>query len=281
MKKFLLFLFLSAMFAFSGCVQLETSQKCVVIDAATFNVRVPRDKAPNDWKNRGPRLKKFLQEQQIGIFGVQEAVMIQLKDIETLGYRWVGLGRSVTKEGEYSAIVYDPERFECITWETFWLSDTPDVPGSRSWGNSLPRICTVGKFRDKATRKLFIFANTHLDHKCHPANTKAAELIIKRVNLSDDIPFILTGDFNSRRGSDVINRFSSVLKDAGIIAETKLAGPLNTFHGYHPEKIIRRSPIDFIFVNGSVKVKTFQVVNDCKNGLYASDHFMVKARLSF
>ena len=207
--------------------------------------------------------------------------MVQLKDIETLGYRRVGLGRSETKGGEYSAIIYDPERFQCITWETFWLSDTPEVPGSRSWGNYYPRICTVGQFRDKVTGKLFIFANTHLDHKCEPANRKAVELIIKRVNVRDDIPIILTGDFNSRRGSHVIDRLNSVFKDAGMIAKTTLPGMTFTYNGYHPEKIIRRSPIDFIFVKGGVKVKTFQIINDGKDGLYASDHFMVKAQLSF
>jgi hypothetical protein len=97
MKRFaLLLLPLLAVVMINGCASVDAGEKDAVFTAASFNVRVPRDKAPNDWKNRRVRLLSLLKEQRFDIFGVQEAVSMQIKDIKAAGYAMIGCGRVIS-----------------------------------------------------------------------------------------------------------------------------------------------------------------------------------------
>ena len=62
-------------------------------------------------------------------------------------YNWVGVGRSSKDEQadptcEYNPIFYNPEALKVEASGTFWLSATPDVPGSKMEGAAYPRIVT-------------------------------------------------------------------------------------------------------------------------------------------
>ena len=70
----------------------------------SFNVRVPCDPAPNDWENRKKRVQKDLTTLQYDIFGAQEAVPIQIADMEKAGYRHLGHGRNQDLSGEGTQI---------------------------------------------------------------------------------------------------------------------------------------------------------------------------------
>ena len=278
----LLFLSLFAMLMVSGCSSLNADDTGAVFSAASFNIRIPRDKAPNDWKTRRVRLLSLLKEQKFDIFGVQEAVTLQIKDIKAHGYAMIGCGRDTRRGGEYSAVFYDPNRFTCLESNTFWLSQTPDVPGSMSWKTACPRICTYGLFVDKLSGKKFIFANTHLDHRSQEARERGCRLIFHKLwPLSQKYPLILTGDFNSKPDSVQIVFAGTLFRDARLVAKKRLPGPEMTFHGYKPRTPKRmRVPIDYIFVNKRVNVHTFQVIDDEKNGLHTSDHYPLKAVVS-
>ena len=272
MKK--IFLLLPLLLILCGCCKEN-----ITLTVGSYNVRVPRDKAPNDWKNRGPRLLTILKEQKFDIFGTQETVEKQIKDIKAAGYDMAGVGREANLGGEYSSIFFNPQRIKCLEHHTFWLSETPEKPGSKSWKTACPRICTYGIFQDKVTGKKFVFANTHLDHRSTEAKEKGAVLIAHRLlPLSKKYPFILTGDFNSVPQSSQMIMLNKVFINAESAAAKLLPGPEFTYHGYNPANPkLRRQPIDFIFVNKDVKVSTFQVLNDLVNGLHASDHYPLKA----
>ena len=78
----------------------------------------------------------------------------------------IGVGRNDgIRAGEYAAILYNKERIEPLESGTFWLSDTPGVPGSTSWSNTITRICTWARFSDLQTGKTFFLFNLHLDHR--------------------------------------------------------------------------------------------------------------------
>ncbi len=67
---------------------------------ATFNIRWDN---PNDtgnlWKDRLPHVISLIQFHQIGLFGTQETLVHQLKQInEGLGYLSIGVGRDDGKE---------------------------------------------------------------------------------------------------------------------------------------------------------------------------------------
>lgn len=256
-----------------------------MLKVASYNLRLntSRDLPVNRWKARAPRCLELLKTEKFDIFGTQEAQKCHIETITSIGYKVIGLPRDNSKAPEHSTIFYNPETLELQKTETFWLSETPDVPGSRSWNTACPRICTIGYFTHKASGKKFVFVNTHLDHRSQPARKNGIKLIMTYLRkFKLDYPYILTGDFNARPDSDVYKEIAGFMADARTIAETILPSPKQTFHAYQADPAKRRMslPIDYIFVNNvAVKVKSFQVIDDFKNGLASSDHFPVTATI--
>ena len=255
-----------------------------LIHVATYNVRGPNDRSPNSWRDRLPRMAQTIRENQFELIGTQETLSGPIKDLkEALKFDYFGVGRDKRKGDEHNVIFYDPERFEVISEETFWLSADPTVPGSIAWDSSLPRICTWGLLLDRRTNKRFVIANTHLDHQSAMARIQGINLVLTRLApMIEKYPFILTGDFNSTADDMPVRRVLGVLRDARAVSETDHYGAGDeTFHDFHVNRRDRshRKPIDFIFVNDRVRVLSHGTVNDFRKGLASSDHFPVTAEI--
>lgn len=252
----------------------------------SFNLRCPGDKAPNDWENRAPRLYRDLERIGFEVFGTQETVPEYVKDIcGKLGYKAVGHGRNADKSGESVAVFYDPRRLEVISEETFWLSETPETC-SMSWGSTLPRIATIGVFRDKKSGRAFIFANVHLQHKrMYETQKKQLNVVFERLKAKYDssLPVVLTGDFNSAPSCSAPRLAAEHLRDARLVSAAPATGPQNeTYHGYQadPAKRTHKERIDYIFVSPGITVQEFATVDNFnKNGLASSDHYPISARV--
>jgi len=255
-----------------------------LIRVATYNVRGPNDRSPNSWRDRLPRMVKTIRDNKFDVIGTQETLSGPIKDLkEALKFDCFGVGRDKRKGDEHNVIFYDPERFEVISQETFWLSANPTVPGSIAWDSSLPRICTWGLLVDRRTGKRFVIANTHLDHQSAMARVQGINLVLTRLApMIEQYPFILTGDFNSTADDMPVRRVLGVLRDARTVSETDHYGAGDeTFHDFHVNRRERshRKPIDFIFVNDRVRVLSHGTINDFRNGLASSDHFPVTAEI--
>jgi len=257
------------------------------IKVATFNLRCPLDGGDLSWDKRAPRQAQIIRENHFDLFGTQEPYVYQLNSLQKLlpGFRYVGQGRDDGKEaGEFSAIFYKTDRFELLQHETFVLSLTPQIFGSKSWDAACTRICTWGKFRDRRTRKEFLFANTHLDHVSDLARVESAKMIISRLSRLDaKIPIILVGDFNQNPDSHVYRTITGFLPDSRSLAETPHQGPNYSFMAFGATpvtaKLNREWQIDFIFVSSGVRVLTHQTLDNRVDGHYASDHDPVTAEL--
>ena len=255
-----------------------------LIRVATYNVRGPNDRSPNSWRDRLPRMVKTIRDNKFEVIGTQETLSGPIKDLkEALKFDYFGVGRDKRKGDEHNVIFYDPERFELISQETFWLSADPTVPGSIAWDSSLPRICTWGLLLDRRTNKRFVIANTHLDHQSAMARIQGINLVLTRLApMIEKYPFILTGDFNSTADDMPVRRVLGVLRDSRTVSETDHYGAGDeTFHDFHENRKDRshRKPIDFIFVNNRVRVLSHGTINDFRNGLASSDHFPVTAEI--
>ena len=255
-----------------------------LIRVATYNVRGPNDRSPNSWRDRLPRMVKTIRDNQFEIIGTQETLSGPIKDLaEALKFNYFGVGRDKHKGDEHNVIFYDPERFDVISQETFWLSDDPTTPGSSAWDSGCPRICTWGLLLDRRTNKRFVIANTHLDHRSAMARIQGVNVILTRLApMIERYPFILTGDFNSTADDMPARRVLGVLRNARDVSETDHYGAGDeTFHDFHVNRKDRshRKPIDFIFVNDRVRVLSHGTVNDFRNGLASSDHFPVTAEI--
>ncbi len=186
-----------------------TAQR-IELRVVTFNILHGNAQKNNEsrWENRRELVLNILRENQPDIVGLQEALRFQLDQIrQGFGqYREIGVGRDDGKtQGEYCAILYRLDRFDVDESGTFWLCDTPEVPGSITWGNACTRICTWARFIEKKSRLAFYAFNLHLDHVSQPSREKSVVLLAKRIagRKWPDF-FIVTGDFNAGEDNPAI-----------------------------------------------------------------------------
>jgi endonuclease/exonuclease/phosphatase family metal-dependent hydrolase len=249
---------------------------------ATFNIRTPIDKPPNAWTCRVDRVRALIQRHGFDLMGLQEATAKQIDDLLTDGWAYVGVGRDDGKRGgEASCIFYKKDRFDVRDSGTFWLSETPEVPGSKSWESACPRICTWSRLADRKSGKVFVHFNTHLDHMSPAARTNGMALILKRMpQITQGMPVLLTGDMNAVPESEPIRLALSVLRDSNALSRTPHTGPVATINGFKFHKKATGC-IDYIFVSTGIRVLSHATLDDSENSLYPSDHFPVAADVVF
>ncbi|KAI0059939.1 mannose-6-phosphatase [Artomyces pyxidatus] len=163
------------------------------------------------WSTRRIKVAQRLLSENIVLAGFQEALVRQVTDLaELLGsdFGWVGVGRDDgVAAGEFSPIFYKKSVFELLSNDTFWLSNTPFVAGSKFPGAGSVRIATATHFRVKATGKTFAYINTHLDDQSDDQRRLGASLILWRAHFEaaqagGHSTVLITGDFNSGEAGD-------------------------------------------------------------------------------
>lgn len=251
----------------------------------TYNIKYdnPGD-TENNWQKRKSFMLNQLRFHAPDVFGVQEALVNQMQDLDNglEDYDYTGVGRDNGKEkGEYSAIFYNKKNLKFIDGETFWLSPMPDVP-SKGWDAAILRICTYAHFMDKRTGEEFYMFNTHFDHIGDVARLESAKLILKKMKEinTKDLPVILTGDFNLTPETEGIKAITKEMKDSYALIGDKHLGPDGTFNGFHfNEPVTNR--IDYIFLSKGVDVLKQATLSDNWDLHYPSDHLPVVADLEF
>ncbi len=250
----------------------------------TYNLRYASPTPPNAWPQRRPLMRELIQQVAPDVMGTQEGLYGQIKDLATdlPDYEWIGTGRDGGSRGEFMAVFFRKTRLEALAFDHFWLSDTPAVVGSTTWGNSNRRMVTWVKFRDRATSGEFYLFNTHFDHQVQPAREKSAELVRQRVTALDTkLPVLLIGDFNAGAGSNQAYEIltgDKFFMDAWTIAGQRQGEGINTFNGFKPAQQdgVR---IDWILAHGDVTVAEAETLTFARDGQFPSDHFPVLARL--
>jgi endonuclease/exonuclease/phosphatase family metal-dependent hydrolase len=254
----------------------------------TWNIRLDTpDDGSNQWKYRKDGLCEEILKRKPDVLGVQEAMFNQMKDMrrQLKGYKSVGVGRDDGKKGgEFSAIFFQKNKLKAIRSGTFWLSGTPDVPGSRGWDAACNRVVTWAEFEQKSTGKHFIAFNTHFDHVGEEARVQSALLIIKKMGeLAGKLPVILTGDFNvtSKSKAYRILTFSEneiTLSDTRVRTGAQINGPDYSFVGFSPS-FEPTELIDYILVTWDFEVVGNEIYDFRPEGKYLSDHLPVIADL--
>jgi endonuclease/exonuclease/phosphatase family metal-dependent hydrolase len=175
------------------------------------------------------------------------------------------------------AVFYRKSRLDPIAYDHFWLSDTPNVIASTTWGNSNRRMVTWVRFKDRQTGREFYYWNTHLDHQIQAAREKSAQLIRQRLEaLNTTLPIILGGDFNAMAKS---NKAYDILTEGGFVKDTWTGDEAGTFHDFTGTANPRLGRIDWIFTRGDVTPESTQIIRFQENNQYPSDHFPVAAKL--
>src|SRR5688572_22951926 len=258
------------------------------VTVMSFNIRYGTAKdGENAWPARRTMLFDVVREQDADLIGLQEALDEQITEIVTAipGYAVVGVGRDDGgKAGEFSAILFRKDRFRVADAGTFWFSDTPAVPASKSWGNNITRICTWARFVDRDGRGFWHF-NVHLDHQSQPSRERSTVLLRDRIaaRSTKTEPVVVTGDFNVGEANP------ATLTMTGVSAGTP--GFVDTFRVLHRDQreagtfngfkfgTTGGDKIDYVFVQPGSEVLRADILRDSRDNRYPSDHFPVVARV--
>jgi endonuclease/exonuclease/phosphatase family metal-dependent hydrolase len=258
------------------------------LNVMTFNIRYnTMADSMNAWPFRKDKVASQILFHEAHIIGVQEALHGQMTDLQERlpQFKYAGVGRDDGKEGgEYSAIFYDTTRLQVLQTKTFWLSETPEVAGSKSWDAAITRIVTWIKFRDQKTKQVFFAFNTHFDHIGKIARRESARILLQKVKqIAGNTPAFITGDFNAEPADEPVQVIKDLsnplhLTDSKEVSLKPHYGPTGTFNGFN-SKERNDQPIDYIFLKGKWKVLKHATISQTWGGLFASDHFAVLATL--
>ncbi|MBG0857235.1 endonuclease/exonuclease/phosphatase family protein [Streptomyces spinoverrucosus] len=255
------------------------------LETMSFNLRFAGTTEPNSWAARRPVMRELLRRERPHLVGTQEGLYQQLLDIESdLGphHDWIGTGRAGGSRDEFMAVYYDTRRLAPLEYDHFWLSDTPDLIGSNTWGGGSIRMVTWVRFRDlRDGGREFYFLNTHLDNRSQDARARAAALIAQRIaGLDRSLPLLVTGDFNvaahknpvydTMLGARLTDTWESAAQRSALYA---------TFHGYRP-LTPDGDRIDWILATPGVTVHRAEINTFSMNGQFPSDHLPVQASLT-
>lgn len=256
----------------------------------SFNLRYQNtnDTDKKNWvARRGPAID-LIRREAPDFVGLQEALRSQLDDLhERIGgeYLEIGVGREDGKSrGEFSALLIRRDRWIVEESGTFWLSDTPEVPNSMTWGNRITRICTWARANEAATGRTVHFFNTHFDHESQPSREKSAALLAERIAARQPAgPFVLTGDFNATPENPAITVLtggSLKLMDAWKVANPDVpATESGTWQAFLGNRDGGR--IDFVLVPPGTRIIDAAILHDAPDGVLPSDHFPVRATVEF
>lgn len=266
---------------FFSCVPADDP----AIDVMSFNIRLDtQHDGPNAWPHRAGMVAGFVNDQIPDLLGMQEVLWHQYRYLDSalIGYGSVAAGRDDgLREGEACPVFYRLGRFDRLDRGSFWLSATPDVPGSVGWGAALTRVATWVRLYDKVRQDTLLFINTHFDHVSDSARVMSSGLLLGRLKeLAGNNDFIITGDFNARPGSLAIERMTEegYAVDSFILSETPPSGESYTFNGFKEEPGEGR--IDYIFVREGMKVLSHKTHRVIEEGIFISDHWPVTARVN-
>lgn len=277
-------------FLLVGMAETRANDEDLLIRVMSFNVRYgTANDGENHWDKRKEFLADTIKKFDPDLLGTQETLGFQRDYLaeKLSGFGVEGVGRDDGKEsGEMMALYYRQDRFEKNDGGHFWLSETPDKIGSKSWDSSLPRMVTWVKLKDLKNRaaKPILFFNTHFDHRGPKARLESAKLIRKKIEeMSGDSQVILTGDFNADAGSEPYNSLFSDTNDSPVVDAFRKKNPKKganegTFSAFKASEVMG-ARIDWIGCSPGLSVLDCQIDRTQREGRTPSDHFPVWAVL--
>lgn len=307
--RFIVLFFLAAT-CLSGCRRARVlgSPKALAVRAdglldlrlMSFNLRYENtdDVASRSWYQRVVGAVKMICREKPAILCVQEALHGQAVDLwaSLPDYEFFGIGRDDGKRaGEYSGIFYQRNRFEADAHDsgTFWLSDTPEIAGSKTWGNEIPRVVAWLRLTDRSCGRSFYVFNTHWDHRSQISREKAAMLIAKRIDTRKHPgePVVLLGDFNSVETNPAVAYLTGKSVSLAGSEHQWRHGMIDTFQALHANQKNRRTlhfwsdstvgnlKVDHILASQGATVENAEIIS--ADQPMVSDHFPVVSQVMF
>ena len=255
-----------------------------MLKIVSFNLRCVWDGDDvNCFLNRAAGILQKISEEKPDVIGFQEGTE------ENIGYLRQHLNgydifynqREADFSGEGIAVAVRTETVTLLGLDFFWLSETPEVPGTRYAIQSIyPRICQCLLMKKNDTKQLFRVYNNHLDHESDSARILGIRQVMERVakdsGMYGGMPVFILGDFNAEPGSETIE-YCNNYEPFPIKDLTENVG--GTFHDYG--RLEEPVKIDFIYTDAKTAEKPHTVSKwtEERYGVYLSDHYPVSLEI--
>lgn len=229
------------------------------------------------WENRRDFLASLMLDYAPDLLATQEGKLPQIRDVD---HRLEGLTCSDSHRDwvdslMYPCLFYNPKSLVLKESGDIWLSKSPSIPGSSSFGSEFPRLCTWAIFDGGV-----LAINVHLDHASCETRLCQMRVLLQQLSASkaSSQTVLLMGDFNESPTCPVralINKEWPDLHDPWI----DLGQEEEASHHHFYEAIDYGSRIDWILVNDSLQAKEMLLDKSRSgSGIYPSDHYLLKAR---
>ena len=250
----------------------------------SFNIRYGlADDGIHRWDNRKSLVIDRIKAFEPDLLGLQECrddFQAEFIKENLPGYEFFGIprgGGSVTAL-EMAPVLFKSSAFRLVTQGCFWLSETPNIPGSMSWGSTFPRTATWVQLVHETSDKELIFLNTHFDYE--PSAIEASARLLQRwiTQAREKHAIIVTGDFNADKNSSAYRYLTT---EAGLVDVFRQihSGDEDegTYHGYGQAN----DPIDWILASDSFEAVSAKIDRYHSGNIYPSDHYPVTAILEW
>jgi len=253
----------------------------------TFNVRYDNSgDGLDNWKFRANKVAGMFAKHSVHLAGLQEVEHHQLVWLRQAlpAYEFVGVGRNDGKaKGEYAPVVFLKAKFKLLQDDTIWLSENPQVVGSKGWDAALPRIATFALLEHLMSGNRYLVGSVHYDHVGAEARKNSGAVIRNYIAANAEkmkaSTVIVVGDFNCLPESEP---FKAVEAGGALVDSYKLSkhrvGPNSTWNGFRAVVPDRR--IDYVFVNKGLEIGRHTIDAQKVNGRFASDHLPVIVELN-
>jgi endonuclease/exonuclease/phosphatase family metal-dependent hydrolase len=257
-----------------------------MIKVMSFNIRYGlANDGENHWNNRKSLALARIHAFGPDLLGLQECrddaqadfVRANLPDYHFLGFHRQGPGDTAL---EMAPLLFRRAVFELLDTGCFWLSETPEVPGSKSWASVYPRTVSWARLAWLATGAKLTYVNTHFDYEPTAIDGDARCLRQWIDQMRRETPLIVTGDFNADKDSNAYR----ILTDDGLLIDAfRQVHPnekdVATFHAFGREE--EMASIDWILVSDHFRVLDAQIDHAHEGNLFPSDHYPVTAVLDW
>jgi endonuclease/exonuclease/phosphatase family metal-dependent hydrolase len=255
----------------------------------TANIRDARaDDGANNWLQRRELCARIIENCAAEIICFQELRQQQRDFIAAAlpSYASYGLPEGAAATDAPNAIFWRRANFTCIDSGGYWLSEQPQLAGSRSWGSQSVRLANFVVLQHPSGKTLRII-NTHLDNGSQIAREQQARLLVDKcaAKCSGELQ-ILCGDMNCAAGNSALEILCAAGWRDSYAAVHKNCDSGFTYHAFsgsaydpkqYPDEPQGR--IDWIFVRGNLAVSAAEIIRSSENGRFPSDHYFVSATL--
>lgn len=237
-----------------------------------------------NFQSRKVAIISIIHKYKPDVIGVQELAIPMKYELSRSLPEYCFNGKSRSKgtknSNEHTDILVLKDKFEIVKQETFWLTNSPTVEGSRLFLSLFPRICTYVTIKDLNSNQIYRIFNSHLDPIFESTRIKQISALVNHLNEiheTSPLPTVIMGDFNCKPNSSSIKYLDS--HPLGFKSVYYSQPKSNTLHFFSGKSKPEKSPIDYIYISSDMELSKLNIITDKHNGVYPSDHFPVFAEL--